>query len=92
MNQTPITIKIDSDVKHEAQKLAKSLGLSLSAIVENKLKEVIRDRKVVFEEELILNHKTAKELLEIEADIKAGRNMSGPFKTFDELETHLDSL
>ncbi len=92
MSQTPVTIKLDSNVKQEAQKLAKSLGLSLSAIVENKLKEVIRDRKVVFEEELILNDRTAKELLEIEADVKAGRNMSGPFKTFEELEEHLNSL
>jgi DNA-damage-inducible protein J len=92
MSQTPVTIKIDSNVKNEAQKLAKSLGLSLSAIVENKLKEVIRDRRVIFEEELVLNDKTLKELAEIEADIKAGRNMSGSFATFEELEKHLDSL
>lgn len=92
MSQIPVTIKIDSVVKHEAQKLAKSLGLSLSTIVENKLKEVIRDRKVVFEEELVLYDKTLKELAEIEADIKAGCNISGPFKTFKELEKRLDSL
>ena len=92
MSQTPITVKIDSDVKQEAQKLAKSLGLSLSAIVENKLKEVIRDRKVVFEDELIFNSKIAKELLEIEADIKAGRNLSGPFETPEALEKYLSSL
>jgi DNA-damage-inducible protein J len=92
MSQTPVTIKIDSDVKYEAQKLAKSLGLSLSAIVENKLKEVIRERKVLFEEDLNLNDTTAKQLLEIEADVKAGRNLSGSFKTFEELEKHLDSL
>lgn len=92
MSQTPVTIKIDSDVKQEAQKLAKSLGLSLSAIVENKLKEVIRDRKVVFEDDLIFSDKIAKELLEIEADIKAGRNLIGPFETSEELEKYLSSL
>lgn len=92
MSQTPVTIKIDSDVKQEAQKLAKSLGLSLSAIVENKLKEVIRDRKVVFEENPIFNYKTAKELLEIEADIKAGRNLVGPFETPEALEKYLSGL
>ena len=92
MSQIPITVKIDASLKQEAQKLAKSLGLSLSAIVENKLKEVVRERRVVFEDEFIPNKKTAKELGEIEADIKAGRNLSGPFKTFEELEKHLNNL
>jgi addiction module RelB/DinJ family antitoxin len=92
MSQIPVTVKIDADVKQQAQQLAKKLGLSLSAIVENKLKEVVRDRRVVFEEELILNDKTAKELEKIEADIKASRNLSGPFKTFEELERHLNKL
>ena len=92
MNQIPVTVKIDADLKKDAQELAKSLGLSLSAIVENKLREVVRERRVVFEEEFIPNEKTAKELQEIEADIKAGRNLSGPFKTFNELEKHLNSL
>lgn len=92
MSQTPVTIKIDTDVKIEAQKLAKSLGLSLSSIVENKLKEVIRDRQVVFTEEFIPNEKTSKILAEADADIKAGRNLSGPFDSVDELMEHLNSL
>lgn len=92
MSQIPVTVKIDADVKQQAQKLAKSLGLSLSAIVENKLREVVRERRVIFDEELIPNEKTTKELKEIEADIKAGRNLSAPFKSFEELEKHLNSL
>ena len=92
MSQIPVTVKIDVELKQEAQKLAKSLGLSLSAIVENKLKEVVRERRVIFEEELIPNKKTAKELRRVEEDVKAGRNLSGPFKTFKELEQHLDNL
>lgn len=92
MSQIPVTVKIDADVKQQAQKLAKQLGLSLSAIVENKLKEVVRERRVVFEEELIPNERTARELEKIEADIKAGRNLSGSFNTFEELERHLNSL
>jgi addiction module RelB/DinJ family antitoxin len=92
MSQIPVTVKIDADLKHDAQKLAKSLGLSLSAIVENKLREVVRQRRVVFEEDTVPNEQTAKELRKIEADIKAERNLSGPFKTFGELEQHLNSL
>ena len=69
VSQTPVTIKIDTVVKIEAQKLAKSLGWSLSSIVESKFKEVIRDRQILFTEEFISNEKTAKILSEAEADI-----------------------
>ncbi len=92
MSQTPIAVKIDADVKEQAQKLAQKLGLSLSTVVENKLREVVAERRVIFEEEFIPNKKTAKELEKIEDDIKANRNLSGPFNTFDELERHLNSL
>ncbi|MGH7234087.1 MAG: type II toxin-antitoxin system RelB/DinJ family antitoxin [Candidatus Saccharimonadales bacterium] len=92
MSQVPVTVKIDADVKQQAQKLAQRLGLSLSTVVENKLREVVYERRVVFEEELIPNEKTAKELEKIEADIRADRNLSRPFSTFEELEQHLNSL
>jgi addiction module RelB/DinJ family antitoxin len=92
MSQIAITVKIDADVKEQAQRLAKRLGLSLSTVVENKLREVVSERRVVFEEEFVPNKKTAKELEQIEADIKAGRNLSEPFNTFEELEAHLNSL
>jgi addiction module RelB/DinJ family antitoxin len=92
MSQIPITVKIDADVKQQAQQLAKKLGLSLSSIVENKLREVIRELKVIFEEEFVPNEKTAKELETIEADIKANCNISGPFNSFEELERYLSGL
>lgn len=41
MNQVPVTSKIDGEVNQQAQKLAKNLGLSLSAIIENQLKQVV---------------------------------------------------
>ena len=92
MSQVPITVKIDADVKEQAQKLAQKLGLSLSTVVENKLREVVAERKIIFEEEFIPNEKAAKALEKIEADIKAGRNLSETFNTFEELEQHLNSL
>jgi addiction module RelB/DinJ family antitoxin len=92
MSQVPMTVKIDGEVKQQAQKLAQRLGLSLSSIVENKLKEVVSERRVVFEEEYLPNEKTARELDKIEEDVKRGRNLSEPFNTFEELENHLNSL
>lgn len=49
MTQIAITVKIDSELKDEVQALAKRMGLSMSALVEGKLREVARERKVVFE-------------------------------------------
>ena len=92
MSQIPVTVKIDADLKQEAQKMAKRMGLSLSAIVENKLREAVNERRVVFEEEFVPSEQLAQALHDIEADVKAGRNLSKPFSTFEELEKHLNSL
>lgn len=94
MKQVPVTIKIDDELKADIQKLAKNMGLSFSAIVENKLREVAVERRVIFEEELVPNARTAKILHEAEEDWKGGRteNFSGPFSSFVELKTHLDHL
>lgn len=92
MNQIAVTIKIDKDLKEEAQKLAKNLGLSLSAIIENKLRQAVRERRIVFEEDLAPNAKTAKLLRGIEEDTKAGRNLSEPAYSFEELEEQLKNL
>lgn len=86
-----MTIKIDTELKVEIQKLAKNMGLSVSAIIENKLREVALERRVVFEETLMPNAHFAKELRGIEEDIRHGRNMSGPFDDVDELLDHLKS-
>lgn len=78
MSQIAVTVKIDSDLKKEAQELAKASGLSLSAVVENKLREVVvRERCVVFEEVPTPNKKTRELFAEIEADVKNGKYLSG---------------
>lgn len=90
MSQTPVTVKIDSDVKEQAQKLAKQLGLSLSAIIENKLREVVRERRVVFEEEFEPTPYLEKIIHQAEADLKAG--LATPPMNKQEARDHLRSL
>lgn len=89
MKQVPVTIKIDDELKADIQKMAKNMGLSFSAIVENKLREARRERRVVFEEELVPNAKFAKQLDEAMGDIKHGRNLSPVFDTVDEMFDYL---
>ena len=48
MNSTVINIKTDIKVKKEAQKVAADLGLSLSGAINGFLRQLIRDKKIIF--------------------------------------------
>ena len=48
MNSTVINIKTDIKIKKEAQKIAADLGLSLSGAINGFLKQLIRNKAVVF--------------------------------------------
>lgn len=89
MSQVAITVKIDTQVKADVQKLAKSMGLSLSTIIENKLREVIRERRVTFEEPLVPNAWLANELKEADKDIKNNIHQSPVFDTAEEAIAYL---
>ncbi len=49
MNTTSLHIKIEADMKKEAQKTAQDLGLSLSAVMKALLKQFIRTKKLSVE-------------------------------------------
>ncbi len=46
MNATSVHVKIDSDMKVQAQKTAEELGLSLSAVMKALLKQFIRTQRL----------------------------------------------
>lgn len=92
MNQIATTIKLDSAVKNEAQKVAKSMGLSLSTIIENKLREVIKDRRVVFEADIEPNVAFKTVIKKIETDVKSDKNLSSPMANISELEKYLNNI
>lgn len=48
MSQAAIYIKTETETKEKAQKVAKELGLSLSAIVNGFLKQFIKTKRVTF--------------------------------------------
>ena len=74
MNTAVVNIKVNPLVKKEAQKVAEDLGLSLSALINGYLKQLIRNKTVVFS---ALEEEPADYLLESlresREDIKAGR-------------------
>lgn len=48
MNSTVINIKTDIKIKKEAQKITSDLGLSLSGAINGFLKQLVRDKAVLF--------------------------------------------
>lgn len=73
MNTAVINIKTDSQLKEEAQKIAKELGFSLSSLMNAYLRQLVKGKTVYFS----LNEEPTPYMLnslkESEADIKAGR-------------------
>ena len=79
--KTVINIKTDKEVKEEAQKLARELGVPLSTIVNVYLKQFIRTKEFTFSLGYTAGPELEKTLEEVEKDIVAGRNMSPAFET-----------
>lgn len=73
MNSAVVNIKIEPQVKREAQKLAEKLGLPLSALIKSYLKQIIRAQEVVLTVSEEPTEYLLKSLKEAEADVKAGR-------------------
>src|SRR3990172_7403698 len=73
MKTTVVNVKVDPQVKKQAQEVADELGLSLSAIVKAQLKQLIRTKTVnlsAFEEP---SGWALAAMQRSEADVKAGR-------------------
>jgi len=90
MEKTLLNIKTDRELKEEAQKVARELGLPLGTIINAYLRELIREKKVLFSSPPVPNKKTQNLLKKIDHDIRAGLN-SKPF-TYDEAIEYLDSI
>lgn len=71
MNTAVINVKTDLALKKESQALAKEIGVSLSALIKAYLKQLVKSRKVTFEENP--SAYMIKALKESAEDIRKGR-------------------
>mgnify|MGYP001559273804 CR=1 FL=1 len=92
MKTTIINIKTDADVKKSAQKLAGDLGLSLSAIINAYLKNVIRNKEVYFSAIPKMSAELENILRGVEFDIQKNRNLSKIIASKKEMKSYLSSL
>lgn len=86
-----INIKTDVALKTRAQKTAKELGVPLSVVVNQYLRQFVSEGSITFSKPLAQNAKTRKMLNEALADIRKGKNLAGPFKTAEEMIARLKS-
>ena len=82
--QTVIHIKADKEVKENAAKVAKDLGLNLSDVINASLRNFIRTREIVFSDTPQMTPELEKLLKRVDDDIKHNRNLSPRFKSVEE--------
>ncbi|MCK5026783.1 MAG: type II toxin-antitoxin system RelB/DinJ family antitoxin [Candidatus Pacebacteria bacterium] len=88
--KTQVNLKIDSNIKMDAQKRAKELGLSLSSVVNATLGQFARTGQI----ELSVAPRMTKHLENIVAEARkehASNKTFGPFGSADEMIKSLDS-
>jgi addiction module RelB/DinJ family antitoxin len=88
---TTMTIKINKDLKLQAQQTAASLGIPLSTIINASLRQMVLTGRVEFIAAEPMTPKMEKIIGEAEREIAAGET-SGPFDTVEEAIAYLNSL
>jgi addiction module RelB/DinJ family antitoxin len=90
MNTALINVKVEPELKAQAQSLAEELGFSLSSLVNACLKQIVRSRTVSFSAKEEPNNYLIKALDESKEDVKNGRVSPG-FDTAEQAITWLNS-
>jgi len=89
--KTQINLKIDVAIKTEAQKRAKELGLTLSAVINTTLSQFARTGELHVTAEPEIAPKFAALLREGRAAYERGE-VSGPFNTVEDSVNHLQNV
>ena len=87
--KTVINVKTDKALKDQAKKVAAELGLSISDVVNESLRQMVKNREVIFSAVPRMTPELEVLLGEVEEDIKKGRNLSPAFSTGKEMDAYL---
>lgn len=90
MNTDLIVIKTQPGTKAKAKEIANEFGLSLSALINLLLKQLIRDKSVTIHLEEEPSQYMLDSLKKSEEDVKAGRVVA--FESGKDALSHLNSL
>lgn len=87
---TTLNVKIDAKTKQSLKEFAAEVGVPVSSLVNGTIRQMLRDRKVVFSTALEPTPYLAKILKESEVDIATGKNLSPAFESVDDMFDHLE--
>jgi len=90
--KTIINIKTEKNIKTHAQKLAKEMGFSLSAIINAYLRQFLRNKEVYFTITPKISPELESLLGKTEFDIQRNKNISRILSSQKEIKKHLISL
>ena len=80
---TVISVKVDKEIKEQAQEVAKSAGIPLSTLINAYLRQLVSTRRIDFYAPEPMTPHLEKLIAEAEKEIAAGE-ISGPYATVDE--------
>lgn len=89
MATTNVTIRMDNEVKKEAEELFNDLGLNLTSAINMFIRRAIAEQGIPFEVKKIYNTETIQAMLEADR-IARDNNVKG-YTNIDELFKELDS-
>ena len=81
MSKTSMSIRLDSEVKEQAQQVFSNLGMDMTTAFNIFLRQAIQYQGLPFDVRLDENRK----LLEVLMDLDQNRNMSQPFESVSDL-------
>ena len=81
MSKTSMSIRLDSEVKEQAQQVFNNLGMDMTTAINIFLRQAIQYQGLPFDVRLDENRK----LLEVLMDLDQNRNMSQPFESVSDL-------
>ena len=87
-----INIKTEKEIKENAQKIAKDIGLSLSDVVNASLRNFIRTREVYFSAIPRMTPEFERLIGRIDKDIKKKKNLSPSLSSSEKINDYLDNL
>ncbi|MBI3633167.1 MAG: hypothetical protein HY226_02650 [Candidatus Vogelbacteria bacterium] len=88
---TTFVFKTDKRLKEEAQRVAKEMGLPLSAYLNEQLRGLVLTRQANFRAPLVPNKKTVAYLRRVLKDADEGKNMSPVFTSTQDMDQWLNS-
>ena len=87
-NTANLNIRVDADLKRQAEQIFSELGLNLSSAMNIFLKNAVRYGGIPFEMRLEDPNEVTARTIE---DVEAGRNLRGPFDSVEALMEDLDA-